>query len=97
MTPERLRRLPAFTEGLENRWHRAFSTLPTYDEALFSVKTKRYAFSRLCRMGAYTVLQPSTRFLRQVLPRGPQYGRILAFNERGAAFFKGNKRVPSPS
>ena len=45
MTPERLRRLPAFTEGLENRWHRAFSTLPTYDEALFSVKTKRYAFS----------------------------------------------------
>lgn len=88
MTPERLRRLPAFTEGLENRWHRAFSTLPTYDEALFSVKTKRYAFSRLCRMGAYTVLQPSQDFFDKSYREGPQYGRILAFNERGAAFLK---------
>ena len=82
--------------GLENRWHRAFSTLPTYDEALFSVKTKRYAFSRLCRMGAYTVLQPSQDFFDKSYREGPQYGRILAFNERGAAFLKEIKG-PSPS
>ena len=88
LTPEQLRCLPAFTEGLENRWHRAFSPLSTYEEALAAVKTKRYAFSRLSRMGAYTVLQPSQDFFNESYREGPQYGRILAFNERGAAFLK---------
>ena len=91
MTPEQLHRLPAFTEGLENRWHKAFSTLSTYEEALSAIKTKRYAFSRLCRMGAYTVLQPSQDFFNDAYREGPQYGRILAFNERGAAFLKQTK------
>lgn len=91
LTPEQLHRLPAFTEGLENRWHKAFSTLSTYEEALSAIKTKRYAFSRLCRMGAYTVLQPSQDFFNDAYREGPQYGRILAFNERGAAFLKQTK------
>lgn len=91
LTAEQLRRLPAFTEGLENRWHKAFSTLSTYEEALSAIKTKRYAFSRLCRMGAYTVLQPSQDFFNDAYREGPQYGRILAFNERGAAFLKQTK------
>lgn len=93
LPPEQLRGLPAFTEGLENRWHRAFSTLSTYEEALAAVKTKRYAFSRLCRMGAYTVLQPSRDFFNESYKEGPQYGRILAFNERGAAFLKQAKEA----
>ena len=91
LTPEQLHCLPAFTEGLENRWHKAFSTLSTYEEALSAIKTKRYAFSRLCRMGAYTVLQPSQDFFNDAYREGPQYGRILAFNERGAAFLKQTK------
>ena len=91
LTPEQLCRLPAFTEGLENRWHKAFSTLSTYEETLSAIKTKRYAFSRLCRMGAYTVLQPSQDFFNDAYREGPQYGRILAFNERGAAFLKQTK------
>lgn len=93
LTAEQLRRLPAFTEGLENRWHKAFSTLSTYDEALSAIKTKRYAFSRLCRMGAYTVLQPSQDFFNESYQEGPQYGRILAFNDRGAAFLKTAKKA----
>lgn len=88
LPPERLRTLPAFTEGLENRWHRAFSTQSTWEAALSAVKTKRYAFSRLCRMGAYTVLQPSQAFFNDSYREGPQYGRILAFSKRGAAFLK---------
>ena len=36
-------------------------------------------------MGAYTVLQPSQDFFNESYQEGPQYGRILAFNERGAA------------
>lgn len=35
-------------------------------------------------MGAYLVLQPSQDFFDKSYREGPQYGRILAFNERGA-------------
>ena len=52
LTPDQLRRLPAFTEGLENRWYRAFAEAGDYDQALKLIKTRRYAYSRLCRMGA---------------------------------------------
>ena len=34
------------------------------------------------------MLQPSQDFFDKSYREGPQYGRILAFNERGAAFLK---------
>ena len=34
LTPDQLRCLPAFTEGLENRWHRAFMENGSYAQAL---------------------------------------------------------------
>ena len=89
LTPDQLRRLPAFTEGLENRWYRAFAEAGDYDQALKLIKTRRYAYSRLCRMGAYTLLQPSRRLMDQSYEAGPQYARLLALNGRGAAFLKG--------
>ena len=81
--------LGAFTEGLENRWYRAFAKAGDYDQALKLIKTRRYAYSRLCRMGAYTLLQPSRRLMDQSYEAGPQYARLLALNGRGAAFLKG--------
>lgn len=95
LTPDQLRSLPAFTEGLENRWHRAFMESGSYDQALRSIKTRRYAYSRLCRMGAYTLLQPSRALMDCSYEAGPQYARLLALNSRGAAFLKGAKgRLP---
>lgn len=91
LTPDQLRSLPAFTEGLENRWHRAFMESGSYDQALRSIKTRRYAYSRLCRMGAYTLLQPSRDLMDQSYEAGPQYARLLALNGYGAAFLKGAK------
>ena len=91
LTPDQLRSLPAFTEGLENRWHRAFMESGSYDQALRSIKTRRYAYSRLCRMGAYTLLQPSRALMDCSYEAGPQYARLLALNSRGAAFLKGAK------
>ena len=91
LTPDQLRSLPAFTEGLENRWHRAFMESGSYDQALRSIKTRRYAYSRLCRMGAYTLLQPSRDLMDCSYEAGPQYARLLALNSRGAAFLKGAK------
>lgn len=91
LTPDQLRSLPAFTEGLENRWHRAFMESGSYDQALRTIKTRRYAYSRLCRMGAYTLLQPSRALMDRSYEAGPQYARLLALNSRGAAFLKGAK------
>lgn len=91
LTPDQLRCLPAFTEGLENRWHRAFMENGSYAQALKAIKTRRYAYSRLCRMGAYTLLQPSRDLMDRSYEAGPQYARLLALNERGAAFLKGVK------
>ena len=91
LTPDQLRSLPAFTEGLENRWHRAFMESGSYDQALRSIKTRRYAYSRLCRMGAYTLLQPSRDLMDCSYEAGPQYARLLALNGHGAAFLKGAK------
>lgn len=91
LTPDQLRSLPAFTEGLENRWHRAFMESGSYDQALRSIKTRRYAYSRLCRMGAYTLLQPSQDLMDCSYEAGPQYARLLALNGHGAAFLKGAK------
>ena len=94
LTPEALRRLPAFTEGLENRWHRVFAEACTYGEALAAIKTKRYAYSRLCRMGAYTLLQPTRALMDESYEKGPQYARLLALNGRGAAFLHGQETFP---
>lgn len=94
LTPDQLRRLPAFTEGLENRWHRVFMENGSYDRALAAIKTRRYAYSRLCRMGAYTLLQPSRDLMDHSYAAGPQYARLLALNGRGAAFLKGAKQLP---
>lgn len=91
LTPDQLRCLPAFTEGLENRWHRAFMENGSYAQALKAIKTRRYAYSRLCRMGAYTLLQPSRDLMDRSYEAGPQYARLLALNGRGAAFLKGVK------
>ena len=91
LTPDQLRRLPAFTEGLENRWHRAFMESGSCPQALKTIKTRRYAYSRLCRMGAYTLLQPSRDLMDCSYEAGPQYARLLALNERGATFLKGVK------
>lgn len=87
-----LRHLPAFTEGLENRWQTIFQSATAYEEALAQIKTKRYAYSRLRRMGAYTVLQPSRDLMNESYEKGPQYARILGLNQRGAAFLKEAKK-----
>lgn len=92
LSPSDLRSFPAFSEGLENRWHRILQQSSTWPEALAALKTKRYAYSRLCRMGAYTVLSIRRADMEQAYEQGPQYGRILALSALGAAAVKKIKK-----
>lgn len=92
LTPEMLRQLPAFNEGLENRWHRCMQDSVTYKEALAAIKTRRYAYSRLCRMGAYTLLSPSRSLMDQSYQLGPQYARLLALSQKASFYIKEIKK-----
>lgn len=93
--PTVLQTYPAFTEGLENRWHRVYQQAPTWDEAMAALKTRRYSYSRLCRMGVYTTLRLPRTIVTASYTDGPQYARILAVAPRGRALLKGSKkRIP---
>lgn len=92
LSPQELRNLPAFSEGLENRWQRSLLQASTWPEALAALKTKRYAYSRLCRMGAYTVLSIRRTDMEKAYALGPQYGRVLALSSLGASALKEIKK-----
>lgn len=95
LTPDALRKLPAFNEGLENRWHRCMQESVTYKDALAAIKTRRYAYSRLCRMGACTLLSPSRHLMDQSYEQGPQYARLLALSRNASPYIKEiKKRLP---
>ena len=78
-----------FTEGIEHRWHKAMQHV-NWTHALDEIKTKRYTYARLRRMVAYTALQITKPILQESHILGPQYARLLAFNQRGRTWLKNN-------
>ena len=78
-----------FTEGIEHRWHKAMQHV-NWTHALDEIKTKRYTYARLRRMAAYTALQITKPKLQEAHILGPQYARLLAFNQRGRRWLKNN-------
>lgn len=85
---EKLKTLCAFHEGIEHRWKRTMGTYRDWHEAMKALKTKRYAYSRLCRMNAYAVLGISQEDADRAYAEGPLYIRILGANERGRAIIR---------
>lgn len=83
---EELSRLAAFREGIEHRWHEAIGAAADWTRGCKGVKTRRYPYSRLNRMAAYTVLGITQAAMSTWLREGPQYGRMLALNSRGSQF-----------
>lgn len=78
-----LRKLPDVSEGLENKIYDALMNSNNIDEALLSIKSKRYAYTRLNRILTQYYIGfdcYNTDYLRK-LPC--PYARILGFNERG--------------
>lgn len=79
MTAEEFQALDSGNEGLGNRFYAAVRETATLTELLDSVKTKRYAYSRVRRMAlwAYLGLPP------EKIPAEIPYLRVLAANETG--------------
>lgn len=75
-----------FSEGLENRWY-ASRFLPSYTDMLSHIKSKRYLYSRLRRIGASLLLSQGAP---SPFSNGPRisYARLLAFKKSSSSLLK---------
>lgn len=90
LTSAELQKFGDFGEGIENRWKRG-SLLPTWSQARSHIKSKRYSYARLDRMGAYTLLNFQKELLNRSHREGPLYARLLGFTEAGRDWLRGNE------
>lgn len=76
--------LPDAADGLGNKLWKAAHTEASLDEILTSVKSRRYALSRIRRMCVCAALGINAQMAKKL----PGYGRILASNEKGFALLR---------
>ena len=96
LTPDQLRSLPAFTEGLENRWHRAFMESGSYDRPSGASRRGAMPTAASAAWAPIRSCSPSRDLMDCPYEAGPQYARLLALNSRGAAFLKGQTQLSGP-
>ena len=82
-----LERFVDFTEGIEHLWLKA-AQQPTWEAAINQIKSKRYTYARLQRMGAHLTLGITKNLINIAIDEGPQYARLLAFNDRGRQWLR---------
>ncbi len=89
-----LKSLPDVTEGLENRISASSGSAESFDQLIDSVKTKRYAYTRISRIMTQFFIgfdQFDTEAMRK---EAPQYIRVLGFTKRGAEILRAAKKAP---
>lgn len=80
ITPlSRLKDSGLFSEGLEQKWKKE-SSRTTYTDMLDHVKSKRYLYSRLKRIGANLLLTGGNPVPFRMLNEDSAYARLLALN-----------------
>ena len=82
-----------FNEGIEHLWSKA-AQQPTWNLAMKQIKSKRYTYARLQRMGAYLTLGIQKDLLQSAIQESPQYARLLAFNDRGRQWLRNDFEIP---
>lgn len=88
-----LERFVDFTEGIEHLWLKA-AQQPSWESAIEHIKSKRYTYARLQRMGAYLTLGITKDLINIAMQDGPQYARLLAFNDRGRQWLRTKHDIP---
>ena len=92
-TPKELEKFGDFSEGIEYLWSKA-AQQSSWTEATEEIKSKRYTYARLQRMGAYLTLGITKDVLQNAMEEGPQYARLLAFNDRGRQWLRNEYKIP---
>lgn len=84
ITQEQLRNIPDVSEGLEYRIKNAGEISGTIEELIENICTKRYPQTRIQRI-LFSVLTGLTKSDMELFSQngGPQYARILGFNQTG--------------
>lgn len=92
-TPKELEKSGDFNEGIEHLWAKA-AQQSSWTAAIEEIKSKRYTYARLQRMGAYLTLGITKDILQNAMEEGPQYARLLAFNDRGRQWLRNEYEIP---
>lgn len=92
-TPKELEKFGDFNEGIEHLWSKA-AQQSSWTAATKEIKSKRYTYARLQRMGAYLTLGITKDVLQNAMEEGPQYARLLAFNTRGRQWLRNEYEIP---
>ena len=91
--PKELEKFGDFSEGIEHLWSKA-AQQTSWTTATEEIKSKRYTYARLQRMGAYLTLGITKDVLQNAMEEGPQYARLLAFNDRGRQWLRNEYEIP---
>lgn len=95
-SPQQLSGLYDMTEGLEYRIKQAIPKLavPSVEELLYQLKTKRYTRTKLQRTLAHVLLQHDRSMLSNAtLSNGPEYLRVLGFSAAGRELLRRMKKT----
>jgi len=84
MTEQEFENLPHGSEGLWRKFMHAVQEKATVEDILAAVKSKRYTYTRLCRM----LMSAFLGITRDMLATPAPYVRVLAFNDTGRAILK---------
>ncbi|EJO5347917.1 nucleotidyltransferase [Clostridium botulinum] len=83
-----LHNLMDVSEGLDNRIYKNLEKNFTYDSLIESIKTKRYAYTRIGRILCQYFIGFENYNLDSLLKTTPNYIRVLASNEKGLKILK---------
>jgi len=90
-----LKYLPDVAEGLENRICTAAESAGSFDQLIDSVKTKRYTYTRICRIMTQFFIGFDKFDTAAMRKQAPQYARVLGFTKKGAEILREAKRSSS--
>ncbi|MGC9384424.1 MAG: nucleotidyltransferase [Kosmotogaceae bacterium] len=94
---DRMKEYYGFVEGLDARFEECASSCATINEFFSCVKAKRFTYTRIKRLLLNLVFSIDDKLIDESDCKGPQYIRILGFNERGRNYLsetKKNLRIP---
>lgn len=90
--PEQLGTILSATEGLENRVKKSAAESTDMDSMLKAVLSKRYTHTRISRLLTHILIRLDKESFRSIMDNRTNYGRVLAFNEKGASLLKKIKK-----
>lgn len=88
-------RIDNISEGLEHKILQAAVAATSIEELLVQISSARYPLSRLKRILLHCLFDITTELSAQIQQAGPQYARVLAFNDNGRRLLKRCKKTAS--